>query len=94
MMKYDIPTADYAVFADYTEAMAYVERHGTPIVIKYDGLAAGKGVVVAMTHIETKTALHDMLTVHKFGSDRVIIEEFIQGQEFSLVALVTNMSFS
>ena len=88
MMKYDIPTADYAVFADYTEAMAYVERHGTPIVIKYDGLAAGKGVVVAMTHAKAEAALHDMLMVHKFGSDRVIIEEFMQGQEFSFMCFV------
>ena len=88
MKKYQIPTAKYESFDDYEEALAYVEREGTPIVIKYDGLAAGKGVVVAFTKEEAKSALKDMLAYHKFGSGRVIIEEYLQGPEFSLMCLV------
>ena len=90
MQKYNIPTAEYAVFSDYEEAKAYVEKLGAPIVIKADGLAAGKGVVVAMTMDEAIAALKDMLLDEKFGeaSATVVIEEFLAGEEFSLMALV------
>lgn len=88
MKKYHIPTADFATFSDYEEAKKYLEEHGAPIVIKYDGLAAGKGVVVAMTIEEADQALRDMLLDTKFGKGKIVIEEFLQGPEFSLLTLV------
>jgi phosphoribosylamine--glycine ligase len=90
MHKYNIPTAEYAVFSDYEQAKQYVEKMGAPIVIKADGLAAGKGVTVAMTMEEALAALSDMLLNEKFGeaSAKVVIEEFLQGEEFSLMAFV------
>lgn len=90
MHKYSIPTAEYAVFSDYDEAKQYVEKLGAPIVIKADGLAAGKGVVVAMTMEEALAALKDMLLDEKFGdaSATVVVEEFLAGEEFSLMAFV------
>ncbi len=90
MKKYDIPTANYDVFTDYEEALNYVKKVGAPIVIKADGLAAGKGVVVAMTLEEAFAALDDMLNDQKFGGAgaRVVIEEFLEGEEFSLMAFV------
>ncbi|CAH2717269.1 Phosphoribosylamine--glycine ligase [Neobacillus rhizosphaerae] len=90
MEKYQIPTADYAVFSSYEAARQYVEEKGAPIVIKADGLAAGKGVTVAFTKEEALLALEDMLVGEKFGaaSSRVVIEEFLSGEEFSLMAFV------
>ncbi|MDF2904289.1 MAG: phosphoribosylamine--glycine ligase, partial [Bacillus sp. (in: firmicutes)] len=90
MEKYDIPTAEYAVFSEYEEAKKYVEKLGAPIVIKADGLAAGKGVTVALTMEEALTSLQEMLLDEKFGdaSSTVVIEEFLEGEEFSLMALV------
>lgn len=88
MCKYDIPTAEYAIFADYNEAIAYLEHRRTPIVIKYDGLAAGKGVVVAMTDDEARNALKDMLLDRKYGNAKVIMEDFMQGPEFSFMCFV------
>lgn len=90
MKKYDIPTASYETFHSYEEAKAYVDKQGAPIVIKADGLAAGKGVVVAMTAEEANTALREMLLDEKFGdsSASVVIEEFLEGEEFSLMAFV------
>lgn len=90
MEKYNIPTAEYAVFSDYEEAKKYVEKLGAPIVIKADGLAAGKGVTVALTMEEALTSLQEMLLDEKFGeaSATVVIEEFLEGEEFSLMALV------
>lgn len=90
MHKYNIPTAEYAVFSEYEAAKQYVEKLGAPIVIKADGLAAGKGVVVAMTMEEALEALKDMLLDEKFGdaSATVVVEEFLAGEEFSLMALV------
>jgi phosphoribosylamine---glycine ligase len=90
MMKYNIPTADYRVFTSFDEARAYVEEKGAPIVIKADGLAAGKGVTVALTKEEALESLEDMLLDQKFGeaSARVVIEEFLSGEEFSLMAFV------
>lgn len=90
MKKYDIPTAFYETFTDYENAKAYIEKIGAPIVIKADGLAAGKGVVVAMTLQEALDAIHDMLVDAKFGesSAKVVVEEFLDGEEFSLMAFV------
>jgi phosphoribosylamine--glycine ligase len=90
MKKYQIPTADYAVFTNYEEARTYVEEKGAPIVIKADGLAAGKGVTVALTKEEALASLQEMLIDAKFGaaSSQVVIEEFLAGEEFSLMALV------
>ncbi|MDR1542923.1 MAG: phosphoribosylamine--glycine ligase [Prevotellaceae bacterium] len=88
MKKYDIPTAKYEVFEDYNAAVQYVKEQGTPIVLKYDGLAAGKGVVVAMTENEAENALKDMLFDRKFGCGKVVIEEFLLGQEFSFMCFV------
>lgn len=90
MKKYHIPTAAYETFHSYEQAKAYVAKQGAPIVIKADGLAAGKGVVVAMTDEEADTALREMLLDEKFGdsSASVVIEEFLEGEEFSLMAFV------
>lgn len=90
MRKYNIPTADYAVFSEYDAAKAYVLEKGAPIVIKADGLAAGKGVTVALTIDEALTSLQDMLQHSKFGeaSSTVVVEEFLAGEEFSLMAFV------
>lgn len=90
MKKYDIPTAAYETFTNYEEAVAYIEKVGAPIVIKADGLAAGKGVTVAMTLEEALQSIKEMLQDVKFGeaSKKVVIEEFLDGQEFSLMAFV------
>ncbi|MEH6957077.1 phosphoribosylamine--glycine ligase [Neobacillus drentensis] len=90
MKKYNIPTADYAVFSNYEDARNYIEEKGAPIVIKADGLAAGKGVTVALTKGEALASIEEMLIDAKFGaaSSRVVIEEFLAGEEFSLMAFV------
>ncbi|MDR2980314.1 MAG: phosphoribosylamine--glycine ligase [Bacteroidales bacterium] len=88
MLKNSIPTADYAIFDNYEAAVSYVKQKGTPIVIKYDGLAAGKGVVVAKNFEEADQALVNMLKDRKFGNDKVVIEEFLEGSEFSLMTMV------
>ena len=88
MVKYDIPTAAYEAFDNYEQAKAYVDRIGVPTVLKYDGLAAGKGVVVAMTEQEADEALRDMLLDESFGKGRVVIEEYLEGPEFSLMCFV------
>lgn len=88
MKKYDVPTADYATFTNYEEALAYVKRGSLPTVLKYDGLAAGKGVVIATTMEEAEATLRDMLLDTKFGDGRVVIEEFLTGEEFSLMCFV------
>lgn len=90
MQKYNIPTGVYQTFQDYEAAKEYVEKTGVPIVIKADGLAAGKGVVVAMTEEEALMALKEMMLDEKYGkaSASVVIEEFLQGEEFSLMAFV------
>ena len=89
MAKYDIPTAFFKVCEDIETAKAYVKEKGAPIVVKADGLAAGKGVVVAMTEAEALEAIDEMMgEQHKFGGAgaRVVIEEFMQGEEASLLA--------
>ncbi|RFU61836.1 phosphoribosylamine--glycine ligase [Peribacillus glennii] len=90
MVKYDIPTAASATFTEFEQAKAYIEEKGVPIVIKADGLAAGKGVVVAQTMEDALEALHEMLIDAKFGeaSAKVVIEEFLDGEEFSFMAFV------
>ena len=89
MQKYSIPTADYRVFEEYDEAAAYVSAHSLPIVLKYDGLAAGKGVVVAESAEQADEALRDMLLDARFGKGRVVVEEFLTGPEFSLMCFTS-----
>ena len=88
MKKYNIPTAFFKVCNDLATAKAYVEEKGAPIVVKADGLAAGKGVIVAMTKEEAITALEEIMTDHKFGAAgaNVVVEEFMDGEEASLLA--------
>ncbi len=88
MLKYNIPTAQFRTFENYEEAKSYLDEVGAPIVIKYDGLAAGKGVVVAMSVKEADDALKDMLLDNRFGKGKVVMEEFLQGPEFSLLTMV------
>ena len=88
MAKYNIPTAFFKICEDIEAAKAYVEEKGAPIVVKADGLAAGKGVVVAMTKQEALDAIDDMMGDHKFGAAgaRVVLEEYMEGEEASLLA--------
>ena len=90
MKKYDVPTADYAVFNDADQAKAYIKEKGAPIVVKADGLAAGKGVIVALTEEEALAAVDEMLVSKAFAEAgaTVVIEEFLDGKEFSLMAFV------
>lgn len=90
MEKYNIPTAKYKTFSDYDLAYEYITDHKAPIVLKYDGLAAGKGVIVALTLDEAYSALDDMLKNDKFGHGSVVIEDYLEGPEFSFMALVDN----
>jgi phosphoribosylamine---glycine ligase len=89
LARHNIPTARHAVFTELTPALAYVRKQGAPIVIKADGLAAGKGVVVALTLGDAEQALHDMLGAHSFGdaSSSVVIEEFLEGEEASYIVI-------
>jgi phosphoribosylamine--glycine ligase len=90
LARHGIPTAYYAVHTDVDAALAYVREKGAPIVIKADGLAAGKGVIVAMTLQEAETAIRDMLSGYAFGEAgaRVVIEEFLAGEEASFISMV------
>ena len=90
MKKYNIPTAAYGVFHKVDEAKEFIAQTGAPIVVKADGLAAGKGVVVAMTIEEANAAVEDMLSGNRFGDagSTVVIEEFMEGEEASLLAFV------
>jgi phosphoribosylamine--glycine ligase len=93
MQRHGIPTAEYQTFTDAAQAHAYVDAKGAPIVVKADGLAAGKGVVVAMTAAEAHEAIDFMLldnklgVAHNVGGARVVIEEFLQGEEASFIVL-------
>lgn len=89
MARHDIPTAGYRVFSDYAEARDYVAGRPLPAVLKYDGLAAGKGVVIAATMEEADEALRDMLLDDKFGEGRVVVEDYLEGPEFSLLCFVS-----
>ena len=90
MTRHNIPTAFFETFSDIAQARAYVEKHGAPIVIKADGLAAGKGVVVAMSKDEAFAAIDMMLSDNKLGDAgaRVVIEEFLAGEEASFIVMV------
>lgn len=95
MKKYQIPTADFASFTHAEEAKAYVRQKGAPIVIKADGLAAGKGVVVAHTLEKAEEAIDQAMEERVFGEagSKVVIEEFLEGQEISLMAFVDRHTF-
>ncbi|ABR74513.1 phosphoribosylamine--glycine ligase [Actinobacillus succinogenes] len=90
LARHKIPTAEYQNFTDVEQALAYVREKGAPIVIKADGLAAGKGVIVAMTLNEAEDAIKDMLSGNVFGEagSRVVIEEFLDGEEASFIVMV------
>ena len=89
MAKYGIPTAAYRSFTDYDSALEYVKGHSYPVVLKYDGLAAGKGVVIAQDFEQARSALKDMLSDNVYGKDsKVVVEEFLQGPEFSFLCFV------
>ncbi len=90
MKKYGIPTAAYETFTEAEPAITYIKEQGAPIVVKADGLAAGKGVIVAMTEEEAVEAVNDMIGNQRFGdsSSRVVIEEFLEGEEFSFMSFV------
>ena len=89
MVAAGVPTASYQTFTDFDQAWAYVQAGPVPTVIKYDGLAAGKGVVVAASYGEAEAALRDMLLDGRYGEGKVVIEEFLTGPEFSLMAFVS-----
>ncbi|WP_339799591.1 phosphoribosylamine--glycine ligase [uncultured Marinobacter sp.] len=88
--RQQIPTAAYGNFTDVEQALAYVRKQGAPIVVKADGLAAGKGVIVAMTLQEAEDAIRDMLAGNAFGDagSRVVVEEFLEGEEASFIVMV------
>ncbi|ATM97558.1 phosphoribosylamine--glycine ligase [Yersinia frederiksenii] len=90
LARHNIPTAFYQNFTEVEPALAYVRKIGAPIVIKADGLAAGKGVIVAMTLEEAETAVHDMLAGNAFGDagHRIVVEEFLDGEEASFIVMV------
>ncbi|MBE0369363.1 MULTISPECIES: phosphoribosylamine--glycine ligase [Pseudoalteromonas] len=90
LARHNIPTADYETFEQIEPALAYLQEKGAPIVIKADGLAAGKGVIVAMTEAEAEEAIRDMLAGNAFGEagSRVVIEEFLEGEEASFIVMV------
>ena len=88
MAKYNIPTAAFETFEDYDAALEYVKKGSFPVVLKYDGLAAGKGVVIPETLEEADATLKDMLLDDKFGKGKVVVEEFLTGPEFSFMCFV------
>jgi phosphoribosylamine--glycine ligase len=88
MEKYGVPTASYKSFTDFGEALAYVSGRPFPAVLKYDGLAAGKGVVIAADLAEAEAALRDMLLDGSFGAGKVVVEDFLTGPEFSFLCFV------
>ncbi len=90
LARHNIPTGAYANFTDIELALAYVREQGAPIVVKADGLAAGKGVIVAMTLQEAEEAIKDMLAGNAFGDagHRIVIEEFLEGEEASFIVMV------
>ncbi|MBS7326418.1 MAG: phosphoribosylamine--glycine ligase [Thiopseudomonas sp.] len=90
LARHNIPTAGYANFTEVEPALAYVRKKGAPIVVKADGLAAGKGVIVAMTLQEAEDAINDMLAGNAFGDagSRVVIEDFLDGEEASFIVMV------
>ena len=93
MARHGIPSATYQTFTDTSEAIAYIQRKGAPIVVKADGLAAGKGVIVAQTEQEAIAAVTDMLAGNSFGAagHRVVIEEFLLGEEASFIVIADGL---
>jgi phosphoribosylamine--glycine ligase len=89
MARHDIPTAAYGTFTEIDPALAFIREHGAPIVVKADGLAAGKGVIVARTEAEAAAAVQDMLAGDAFGTagHKVVIEEFLLGEEASFIVM-------
>lgn len=94
LARHKIPTADYQTFEQIEPALAYLKEKGAPIVVKADGLAAGKGVIVAMTEQEAEDAIRDMLAGNAFGDagSRVVIEEFLEGEEASFIVMVDGVN--
>ena len=90
LVEHDIPTARYASFTDITKALTYLEQHTYPVVIKADGLAAGKGVIIAENYETAQTAVKNMLEQQQFGdaSKKIVIEEFLTGTEMSYIVMV------
>ncbi|MFZ5494417.1 MAG: phosphoribosylamine--glycine ligase [Verrucomicrobiota bacterium] len=95
LLKYKIPTAPAGVFTEVEPALAYVRQRGAPIVIKADGLAAGKGVIVAQTLAEAEAAIHDMLAGNKFGSagSQILVEDCLTGEETSVLVVVSGRDY-
>ncbi len=95
LLKYKIPTAPAGIFTEVAPALDYVRRRGAPIVIKADGLAAGKGVVVAQTLAEAEAAIHDMLAGNKFGSagSQILVEDCMFGDETSILVVVSGRDY-
>lgn len=93
LARHQIPTASYSVFTEVAPALAYIAQQGAPIVVKADGLAAGKGVILAHTEAEAEAAVQDMLADNRFGAagSRVVIEEFLQGEEVSFIVMVDGL---
>ncbi len=93
MARHGIPTAAYQTFTDVSEAVAYIRQQGAPIVVKADGLAAGKGVIVAQTEQEAIDAVEDMLSGNSFGEagHRVVVEEFLAGEEASFIVIADGL---
>lgn len=91
LQRYGIPTAAYGSFSEVEPALTYLHKVGAPIVIKADGLAAGKGVILALNLATAEAAVHDMLAGGRFGKagTRIVIEEFLQGEEVSFIAMVS-----
>lgn len=94
LARHEIPTAEYATFTELAPALDYLAAKGAPIVVKADGLAAGKGVIVAMTQSDAEAAVRDMLEANAFGDAgaRVVIEEYLEGEEASFIAMVDGTS--
>lgn len=88
MEKYDVPTSGYKSFSDYSEALEFVKSRPLPAVLKYDGLAAGKGVVIASSYEEADKALRGMLLDCSFGKGKVVVEDFLTGPEFSFMCFI------
>jgi phosphoribosylamine--glycine ligase len=95
LLKYNIPTAPAGIFTEIEPALAYLQKRGAPIVIKADGLAAGKGVIVAQTLAEAEAAVRDMLAGNKFGSagSQILIEDCLFGEETSLLVVVSGRDY-
>ncbi len=89
MTRYNVPTAGYQSFSDYEEARVYIAKGTFPVVLKYDGLAAGKGVVIAQDYDEAERTLRDMLVDEEFGKGRVLVEDYLTGPEFSFMCFVS-----